>query len=66
MQEPSDAFEFYADEFAQCLLMPEHAFRAEWFITGGSVRMVAAFFCVPTEKVVARARRLGLIKVGVQ
>lgn len=54
-----DLHEFYADEFAGNLLMPESAFR-DRYKGQKTINRVAAFFAVTPSAVVKRAERLGL------
>ncbi|CAH0231947.1 hypothetical protein SRABI26_02672 [Arthrobacter sp. Bi26] len=54
-----DLHEFYADEFAGNLLMPEAEFKSQYKKLK-SVNMVAAFFAVSPAAVEKRAERLGV------
>lgn len=54
-----DLHEFYADEFAGNLLMPETEFKSRYKKLK-SVNMVAAFFAVSPAAVEKRAERLGV------
>jgi Zn-dependent peptidase ImmA (M78 family) len=54
-----DLHEFYADEFAGNLLMPEAEFKSKYKQLK-SVNMVAAYFAVSPPAVKKRAQRLGL------
>lgn len=54
-----DLHEFYADEFAGNLLMPEAEFKAQYKRLK-SINMVAAFFAVSPSAVEKRAERLGV------
>lgn len=54
-------YEWEAEEFAACFLMPEYEFRIKVEELNGDVEAIAQLFKVSSQSVIIRCKRLGLI-----
>lgn len=54
-------YEWEAEEFAACFLMPEDEFKIQIEVQRGDVEKIAKKFKVPTQSVFMRCKRLGIM-----